>query len=47
MDAFFYTPDRWLVAEGVLAGTRGHFLRADEGEITWLRSGGRLYRRVA
>jgi hypothetical protein len=47
LDAFFYTPDRWIVAGGSLDGVRGHFLRSDAGELTWLRVGGRLYRRVS
>ena len=47
MDAFFYTPDRWVVSGGPLNGTRGHFMRAESGDLSWLRVGGRLYRRVA
>ena len=46
MEAFFYSPDRWLVDGGPWEGTRGHFLRTKSGEIAWLRFGGRLYRRV-
>jgi CubicO group peptidase (beta-lactamase class C family) len=45
-DAFFYAPDRWLIDDGALRGSRGHFIRGDDGSIAWLRSGGRLYRRV-
>jgi CubicO group peptidase (beta-lactamase class C family) len=45
-EAFFYTPERWYVGEGPLKGSRGHFIRGDEGGVRWLRSGGRLYRRV-
>ena len=46
-EAFFYTPDRWRVLGGPLDGVRGHFLRADTGELTWLRVNGRLYRRMS
>jgi CubicO group peptidase (beta-lactamase class C family) len=45
-EAFFYTPDRWNVGEGPLAGTRGHFIRGEDGSVSWLRVGGRLYGRV-
>ena len=45
-DAFFYTPDRWYVAEGQSAGSRGHFIRGEDGAVRWLRIGGRLYPRV-
>jgi hypothetical protein len=45
-DAFFYAQDRWLIDEGPLKGSRGHFIRAADGSIAWLRSGGRLFRRV-
>jgi CubicO group peptidase (beta-lactamase class C family) len=45
-EAFFYTPERWYVAEGPLKGMRGHFIRGDGGAVRWLRVGGRLYRRV-
>jgi CubicO group peptidase (beta-lactamase class C family) len=44
--AFFYAPDRWLIDEGPLKGSRGHFIRAADGSIAWLRSGGRLFRRL-
>jgi CubicO group peptidase (beta-lactamase class C family) len=47
MDAFFYTRDRWIISDGPLRGERGHFIRADSGELTWLRLGGRLWRRVS
>jgi CubicO group peptidase (beta-lactamase class C family) len=46
MEAFFYTPDRWMVSGGAQNGVRGHFIRRENGEIEWLRLGGRLYRRV-
>ena len=46
MEAFFYTPDRWMVAGGAQDGVRGHFIRTETGELAWLRLGGRLYRRV-
>jgi CubicO group peptidase (beta-lactamase class C family) len=45
-DAFFYSPERWIVEGGAFDGTRGHFLRTDTGDIAWLRIGGRLYKRV-
>ena len=45
-EAFFYAPDRWPIEEGALKGSRGQFLRGADGSIVWLRSGGRLYRRV-
>jgi CubicO group peptidase (beta-lactamase class C family) len=45
-DAFFYTPDRWIISDGPWNGTRGHFIRTETGEIVWLRIGGRLYRRA-
>ena len=47
LDAYFYTPDRYRVSGGPLDGVRGHFLRSDTGELTWLRVSGRLYRRVS
>jgi CubicO group peptidase (beta-lactamase class C family) len=45
-EAFFYTPDRWLIADGPLAGSHGHFIRGEDGAVRWLRSGGRLYGRA-
>lgn len=44
-EALFYSPDRWYIAEGPLAGSRGHFIRGEDGAVRWLRSGGRLYGR--
>lgn len=46
LHAFFYTPERWIVAGGLHDGERGHFLRDDAGDIVWLRAAGRLYRRA-
>jgi hypothetical protein len=46
MEAFFYTPDRWVIDGGPADGMRGHFLRDEAGGIAWLRLGGRLHRRV-
>jgi CubicO group peptidase (beta-lactamase class C family) len=46
MEAFFYTPDRWMITGGAQHGVRGHFIRRENGEIAWLRLGGRLYRRA-
>ena len=45
-DAFFYTPDRWYIGEGPLKGTRGHYIRGDDGAVSWLRVGGRLFQRA-
>jgi CubicO group peptidase (beta-lactamase class C family) len=45
-EAFFYTPERWYIDAGPLKGTRGHFIRGDDGALRWLRVGGRLFRRV-
>ena len=47
MTAFFYTRDRWIVDGGPFDSVRGHFMRTDTGDISWLRLGGRLYRRVS
>jgi hypothetical protein len=44
MEAFFYTPERWLVDDGPYTGTKGHFIRDENGGVAWLRVGGRLYR---
>jgi CubicO group peptidase (beta-lactamase class C family) len=46
MDAYFYTPDRWIVSGGPLDGMRGHFITHGNGEVAWLRIAGRLYRRI-
>ena len=46
MEAFFYTPERWCIDDGPLKGTRGHFIRGDDGAVRWLRVGGRLYPRA-
>jgi CubicO group peptidase (beta-lactamase class C family) len=45
-EAFFYTPERWYIDAGPLKGSRGHFIRGDDGAVRWLRVGGRLFRRV-
>ena len=45
-EAFFYSPERWIVEGGAYNGVRGHFLRTTTGDIAWLRLGGRLYKRV-
>ena len=39
----FYDTDRVFVEEGPLTGSRGDFVRDDEGRIAWFRSGGRLH----
>jgi CubicO group peptidase (beta-lactamase class C family) len=46
MEAFFYSPERWIVDGGPFDAMRGHFLRTPAGDIAWLRIGGRLYKRV-
>jgi hypothetical protein len=46
MEAFFYSPERWIVDGGPYDAMRGHFLRTETGDIAWLRIGGRLYKRV-
>ena len=46
MEAFFYSPERWIVDGGTYDAMRGHFLRTPTGGIAWLRIGGRLYKRV-
>lgn len=46
MEAFFYSPERWIVDGGSLDGVRGHFLRTETGDIAWLRISGRLYKRI-
>lgn len=45
-EAFFFTDDRWLVADGPYKGSIGHFLRDDAGDVMWLRVSGRLYRKL-
>jgi CubicO group peptidase (beta-lactamase class C family) len=45
-EAYFYTPERWFIADGPLKGSRGHFIRAEDGSVAWLRVGGRLYGRA-
>jgi CubicO group peptidase (beta-lactamase class C family) len=45
-EAFFYTSERWVVDTGPWKGTRGHFIRGDDGAVRWLRVGGRLHGRV-
>lgn len=45
-DAFFYAPDRWYIDDGPLKGTRAHYIRGDDGSVSWLRIGGRLFQRV-
>jgi CubicO group peptidase (beta-lactamase class C family) len=39
----FYNADKVFVEAGPLTGTRGDFVRADDGRIAWFRSGGRLH----
>ena len=43
----FYDTDRVFVEEGPLTGTRGDFVRDDDGRITWFRSGGRLHAKMS
>jgi hypothetical protein len=37
--------DAILVLDEPLKGVRGEFLRAPDGQIAWLRAGGRVMRR--
>ena len=39
----FYDTDRVFVEGGPLTGSRGDFVRDDEGRLAWFRSGGRLH----
>ncbi|MBX3053846.1 MAG: beta-lactamase family protein [Caldilineaceae bacterium] len=43
--ALFTAPDRLLITDGPSAGNRGEVLRAENGEIVWLRLGGRIHRK--
>ena len=43
--AAFTAPDRLIITDGPSAGNRGEVLRDAEGEIAWLRIGGRIHRR--
>src|SRR5579884_3055616 len=43
----FYEDDRFLVEEGSMRGTRGVFLRGPDGELSWVRFGGRVHRAEA
>jgi CubicO group peptidase (beta-lactamase class C family) len=45
--AAFYAPDHIVGLEGLWRHERGQFLRGANGEITWLRMGGDLGRRIA
>jgi CubicO group peptidase (beta-lactamase class C family) len=45
-EVYFFTEDRWRVAEGPYKGLVGHFIRDADGNVVWLRVGGRLARRV-
>jgi hypothetical protein len=35
-----------MITGGAQHGVRGHFIRRENGDIAWLRLGGRLYRRA-
>jgi CubicO group peptidase (beta-lactamase class C family) len=39
----FYDSDRVFIPEGVFEGSRGDFVRGDDGRIAWYRSTGRLF----
>jgi len=41
----FYEHDKFVALEGPLKDTKGEFLRGPDGEIAWLRLGGRIRRR--
>lgn len=43
--AAFYAPDSILITEGPSREGKGEFIRNEQGEIVWLRFGGRLHRR--
>jgi len=45
-EALFSSEDRWFVAEGPYKGMVGHFIRDADGDVVWLRVGGRLARRI-
>lgn len=42
----FSEPDRLYISEGPMQGIEGEFLRSPDGEIAWLRFGGRIMNRV-
>lgn len=43
----FYDTDKFVGSSGAYAGVRGDFLRSPSGSITWVRFGGRLYKKVS
>jgi len=43
--ASLYAEDRILMLDGPYKGVRGEFLRGPDGEIAWLRLGGRIHKR--
>jgi hypothetical protein len=43
--AAFFAVDRLSLIDGEQAGSRGEFLRGDDGRIAWLRFGGRIHAR--
>jgi CubicO group peptidase (beta-lactamase class C family) len=45
-EAFFFSETRWLVDDGPFKGMVGHFIRDDDGNVVWLRVGGRLYQKT-
>jgi Beta-lactamase len=45
-EAAFYAPDRIVALGGLWRQERGQFLRGPDGEIAYLRMGGRLWRRI-
>jgi hypothetical protein len=40
-----YEQDHVFVPDGLMKGMRGEFLRGPDGEIAWLRVGGRIHAR--
>jgi hypothetical protein len=46
-DAAFYTSDRIVALEGLWRHERGQFMRGRDGQITFLRMGGGLGRRLS
>jgi hypothetical protein len=44
--ATFYSPERFIVTESLEKGTRAEFLLDGRGRIEWLRTGGRIHRKI-
>jgi hypothetical protein len=37
-----YAPDQFFVIDGPMKGSRGEYLRDDQGRVAWLRIDGRI-----